>query len=117
MWLRRLLLIPILLGFVGLGVWVYFFYEPKPDARLACYYGGYDFSDGLIGSVTPTTGIRSLRLTLMSGETWKLDPAPDAGDMPTTFTMSRGWTGDVTPGASVEFGSCTDGVVRIRAKE
>ncbi len=114
MWLRRLLLIPILLGFVGLGVWVYFFYEPKPDARLACYYGGYDFSDGLIGSVTPTTGIRSLRLTLMSGETWKLDPAPDAGDMPTTFTMSRGWTGDVTPGASVEFGSCTDGVVRIR---
>jgi pimeloyl-ACP methyl ester carboxylesterase len=114
MWLRRLLLIPILLGFVALGAWFYFFYVPKPDARLACYYGGYDFNGGLMASVTPTSGPRSLRITFMSGETWRLDPAPDATGLPSKFTMSRGWTGEVTPGAAVEFGTCEDGRVRIR---
>jgi uncharacterized protein len=114
MWFRRLLLIPILLGFVALGARVYFFYVPPPDARLACYYGGYDFNDGPIGAVTPTSGVRSLRLTFMSGETWRLDPVPDQESVPSKFTMSRGWTGEVTPDAIVEFGPCADGTVHIR---
>jgi hypothetical protein len=113
MWFRRLLLIPIFLGFVALGAWVYFFYVPPPDARLACYYGGYDFGGGPIGAVTPTSGVRSLRLTFMSGETWRLDPAPDQEGVPSKFTMSRGWTGEVTPDAIAEFGSCADGTLRI----
>lgn len=113
MWVRRLLLVPVLLAFVGLGVWYSFFHEPLPDARLGCYHGGYDLNDGVVASVTPTAG-QSLRLVFMSGETWQLDPAPGADGVPSTFVMSRGWAGEVTPGPTVAFGPCAEGTIVVR---
>ena len=113
MLVRRILLVVVFLGLAALGVWFGFFYTPLPDARLACYYGGYDFDDGMVASVTPTSGPQSLRITFMSGETWKLDPAPNQSGVPAKFAMSRGWTDQVTPNAFATFGSCEDGTVRI----
>jgi pimeloyl-ACP methyl ester carboxylesterase len=94
------------------GAWYMFFYEPPPDGRLACHYGGYDFDGGTVAAVTPTEA-QSLRITFINGETWKLDPAADQSGAPSKFTMSRGWTGEITPNAFVAFGSCEDGTVRI----
>lgn len=113
MWVRRLLLVPVLLGFAALAAWFYYFYEPLPDARLGCYHGGYDLNDGVIASVSPTEG-QSLRLTFMSGETWKLSPAPDSSGVPSTFVVSRGWTDEVTPGPTVVFGPCAERTIRIQ---
>lgn len=114
MWFRRLLLIAVLLGFVAFAVWQVFYFQPLPDTRLACHYGAYDFNGGQIASVTPTAGVKSLRITFMSGETWKLAPAPGSGDVPSSFTMSRAWTDEVTPGAIVDFGPCDEGMIHIR---
>jgi len=102
-----------LLAIIAGGAWYMFIYEPPPDERLACYYGGYDFDGATTASVTPSDP-QSLRVTFMGGETWKLDPLPNQTGMPSHFTMSRGWTGEITPDAVAEFGSCEDGTVRLR---
>jgi len=88
MWIRRLSITLILLAFIALGVYVYFFYSPPPDRRMACYYGAYETGQGRseLIVVTPTTGSQALRMVMMSGETWRLERlASDTKTVPTQF--------------------------------
>jgi uncharacterized protein len=113
MWVRRVLLILIFLGFGALAAWAYFVRPAAPpDARLACAYGAYDFGPGRMAAVTPTSGPRSLRLTFMSGDTWRLDPAPGASDVPSAFAASLGWTDRPIPGVAVAV-DCGNGTITI----
>ncbi|NOT39753.1 MAG: alpha/beta hydrolase [Alphaproteobacteria bacterium] len=111
MWVRRLFLVPIVLGFLALAAWAYFVRPvAPPDARLACHYGAYEFDGGRVAAVTPTSGPQSLRITFLDGQTWRLDPAP--GD-DTLFGMKEGWTDRAWPGDQVTFGSCAAGTMTI----
>lgn len=112
MWVRRLLLVPIVLGFLALAAWAYFVRPaPPPDARLACHYGAYDLGDGRVAAVTPTSGPQALRVTLKSGETWRLEPAPGQAGVPSRFVTSLGWT-DRQVGTAA-FGSCAEGTITL----
>jgi hypothetical protein len=115
MWLRRWLLVPLLVAFVALGAWAYFVRpEAPPDARLACHYGAYDLGDGRVAAVTPTSGPQSLRMTFLSGETWRLKPDPAASQLvPSAFVASIGWTDKPVEGVAVRFASCSEGTVTI----
>jgi pimeloyl-ACP methyl ester carboxylesterase len=114
MWVRRLLLIPIILGLLALAVWAYFLRpETPPDARLACHYGAYEFPGGMFASVTPTTGPQSLRVTFMHGVTLRLVPA-SADAVPSRFNTFNGWTEQLLPGV-VAFTSCAQGTVTLGA--
>jgi len=115
MWVRRLLLVPIFLGLIALGAWVYFVPRaPQPDARLACHYGAYDLGEGRVAAVTPTSGAQTLRMTFMSGETWRLKPDPAASQLvPSAFVASIGWTEQAVEGVAVNFASCKEGTVAI----
>jgi len=116
MWIRRLLVVPILLGLVALGAYLYLTYEPSPDPRLACHYGAYDVDDGRIAAVTPSSGSDTLRIVFMNGATAHLKPiARDSLGVPTTFSSSIGWTDEVWPGSQVDFGTCDDGAMTIQS--
>jgi hypothetical protein len=110
---RRLVLIPVLLGLVAVGAGAYFARRaPQPDARLACHYGAYDLGNGRIAAVTPSAGAKTFRLTFMSGDVWRLDPATQ-DDVPAKFTATQGWTRRPVPGVSVAFAPCADGTLTI----
>jgi pimeloyl-ACP methyl ester carboxylesterase len=115
MWVRRLLLIPIILGLLGLAAWAYFLRpEAPPDARLACHYGAYDLGEGRVAAVTPTSGPQALRMTFLSGETWRLKPDPAASQLvPAAFVASTGWTEKAVEGVAVQFAPCSEGSVTI----
>ncbi len=116
MWVRRLLLIPIFLGLIALGAWVYFVPRaPQPDARLACHYGAYDFGDARVAAVTPTSGgPQALRLTFLSGETWQLKPdLAVTQSVPFAFLPSVGWTDTAVEGVAVRFSPCDEASVTI----
>ena len=115
MWVRRLLLVPILLGLIALGAWAYFARPaPPPDARLACHYGAYDLGEGRVAAVTPT-GPETLRMTFMTGETWQLKPdlAVTYESAPFAFLPSVGWTATAVDGVAVRFSPCEEGTVTI----
>ncbi len=116
MWVRRLLLIPIFLGLGALAAWA-FFVRPAapPDARLACHYGAYDLGNGRVAAVTPTSGPQTLRMTFMSGETWRLkaDPAVTYESVPFAFLPSVGWTDAPVDGVAVRFSACDEATVTI----
>lgn len=115
MWFRRLLLIPLALGLIALGAWAYIVRPvAPPDARLACHYGAYDFGNGRVAAVTPTSGPQSLRMTFMDGQTWRLNPSPsaDKNDL-RTFVATLGWTDRPIEGGPVTFGTCSEGKVTI----
>lgn len=118
MWVRRLLLIPILLGLLALGAYVYFYNDPQPDPRMACYYGAYDLDDGRVVVVSPTSGIQNLRTVFMDGTTELLKPLnKNADGVPTTFSRTVGWTNDTAPaGNQVTFGPCDQGLVTIESR-
>lgn len=116
MWVRRLLLIPIFLGLIALGAWVYFVPRaPQPDARLACYYGAYDLGEGRVAAVSPTSGgAQALRLTFMSGETWRLEPdLAVTQSVPFAFLPSLGWTDAPVDGVAVRFSPCEEATLTI----
>ena len=115
MWFRRLLLIPLFLALIALGAWAYFARPvAPPDARLACHYGAYDFGDGRIAAVTPTSGPQSLRMTFLDGQTWRLNPSPNADKRePLTFMATLGWTDRPVEGGAVTFAPCSEGTVTI----
>jgi pimeloyl-ACP methyl ester carboxylesterase len=88
--------------------------DAPPDARLACYYGAYDLGDGRVAAVTPTSGPQALRMTFMSGETWRLKPDPAASQLvPSAFVASIGWTDTPVDGVAVRFAPCSEGTVTI----
>jgi uncharacterized protein len=115
MWLRRWLLVPLLVALVVLGAWAYFVRpEAPPDARLACHYGAYDLGDGRVAAVTPTSGPQTLRVTFMSGETWRLKPDPAASQLvPAALVASIGWTDKPVEGVAVRFAPCSEGTVTV----
>lgn len=115
MWLRRWLLVPLLVAFVALGAWAYFVRPAAPpDSRLACHYGAYDLGDGRVAAVTPTSGPQTLRVTFMSGETWRLKPDPAASQLvPAAFVASIGWTEKPVEGVAVRFAPCSEGTVTV----
>lgn len=116
MWVRRLLLVPIVLGLLALAAWAYFVRPAAPpDARLACHYGAYDLGNGRIAAVTPTSGAQTLRMTFLSGETWRLtpDPAVTQESVPFAFLPSVGWTDAPVDGVAVRFSSCSEGKITI----
>jgi hypothetical protein len=116
MWVRRILLVLIVLGLLGFGAWTYFTWpEPPPDARLACHYGAYDLGEGRVAAVSPTSGPQGLRMTFMSGETWRLkpDPAVTQESVPFAFLASAGWTDAPVDGVAVRFSDCDAGQVTI----
>ncbi len=112
MWFRRLLVVLVVLGAVGAGVWYYFFYQAPPDARLACYYGAYDLDDGRLLVVTPSSGVQSLRYVLMDGTTARLDLIAK-GSEPNRFSVHRGWSTEAINGAQVTFGACDEGTIEV----
>lgn len=112
-WVGRILLVLVVLVVGGGAAAYYFMQEPKPDERLACYYGAYDFPGGMIASVTASSGKQNLRMTAMNGQTWFLQPAPASGDVPNTFTAAPGWTEKVMDKASVTFAPCDEGKLTI----
>jgi hypothetical protein len=108
MW-RWLLLIPLLLVLAALGAWAYFTWpEPPPDPQLACHYGAYEFGEGRVAAVTPTDEPQALRMTFMSGETWRLEPdlAVSYESVPFAFLASVGWTDAPVNGVAVRFPDC-----------
>lgn len=110
---RRLLLIPVLLGLITLGAWAYFVRRaPQPDARLACHYGAYDLGHARIAAVTPSAGAKTLRLTFTSGDVWRLEPATRDG-VPAKFVATQGWTDRPVPDVSVSFAPCAEGTLTI----
>lgn len=116
MWVRRLLLIPILLGLIALGAWAFLMpREQQPDAKLACYYGAYDLGNGRVAAVSPTSGgPQVLRMTFMTGETWRLRPdSASSQGVPSTFTATLGWTDRPVEGIAVNFAPCSEGAVTI----
>lgn len=115
MWVRRLLLIPILLGLIALAAWAFLVpREPQPDAKLACHYGAYDFGSGRVAAVSPTSGgPQVLRMTFVTGETWRLKPTATSSAVPSKFTAQLGWTDRPVEGVTVTFASCNDGVVTV----
>jgi hypothetical protein len=112
-WVGRVLLALVVLAIAGGAGFYYFNLPPKPDARLACYYGAYDFPGGMIASVTASSGTQNLRLTAMNGGTWFLQPAPGSADVPTKFTIAPGWTEKVMDNASVTFAPCSEGKLTV----
>jgi uncharacterized protein len=115
MWIRRLLVIPILLGLAALAAYLYFVYEAPPDARLACHYGAYTMSDGRAAVVTPSSGVQSLRIVFMDGHTDWLKPEPRQSGVPRTFAGTPGWLEDAPAHSKVEFGACDDGTIAFEA--
>jgi pimeloyl-ACP methyl ester carboxylesterase len=116
MWVRRLLLVPLLLSFVALGAYFHYFYQAPPDARLACHYGAYDLENGHLLVVTPSTGRDTLRIVWMNGLTQHLKPvARDAMGKPTAFRRSTGWgdDNDAWPDDGAFFGSCSEGLITL----
>lgn len=116
MWIRRWLLVPIFLGLGALAAWAYFVRPAAPpDARLACHYGAYDLGNGRVAAVTPTSGPQTLRLTFLSGETWRLtpDPAVTQQSVPFAFVPSVGWTDAPVDGVAVRFAPCSEGKITI----
>lgn len=112
MWIRRILFVVSLLGLAGLAAWIVYFHEPAPDARLACYYGAYDLSDGRVLTLSPSSGTQSLRFVFMSGDTGKLLPDADQpSGVPRKFTAGPGWDSRTPVRATAEFGPCEEGVV------
>jgi pimeloyl-ACP methyl ester carboxylesterase len=115
MLVRRIGIVVALLGLLGLAVWIYFFHQPKPDARLACHYGAYRSAGGEAFSVTPSSGFQVLRITAMSGETWRLDAiAPQAHEAPSAFTAAPGWSDVKAQGVTVKFAACADGTLTVQ---
>jgi pimeloyl-ACP methyl ester carboxylesterase len=113
-WVRRIFLGLVLVAVAG-GAGAYFYFkEPVPDARLACYYGAYDLSGGGIAVVTPSSGTQNLRLVLMTGETWFLQPVDQgAGGVPNKFSIAQGWTEKIIAGSDVAFGLCDEGKIAL----
>jgi pimeloyl-ACP methyl ester carboxylesterase len=97
----------------ALGVYFYYFYEPPPDARLACHYGAYDLNDGRVVSISPSSGRQSLRFVLMNGDTGRL--LPDAGQtgVPRAFSAGPGWEGETPVRAKATFGACEEGTIAL----
>ena len=115
MLVRRIGIVVALLGLVALAVWLALFNQPKPDARLACHYGAYRSAAGEAFAVTPSAGYQVLRITAMSGETWRLDPlTPAANDAPTAFTAAPGWSDAKVPGVTIKFDACTQGTLTVQ---
>lgn len=112
-WVLRVLGALVLIGAAAGGYYYYSNLPVLPDERLACHYGAYKFADGSIGSLTPSSGKQNFRITMMSGETWFLQPIAGGGDPPTKFSAARGWTGDIAPNASVDLGSCAEGKLTL----
>ncbi len=106
MLVRRILLVFILLGFAGLGVWLTIFHKPAPDVRLACHYGAYDLSDGRVVVISPSSGAQSLRFVFMDGDTGRLLPIAGQAGTPTKFAAGPGWAGETPVRATAEFGAC-----------
>lgn len=115
MWVRRLLLVPIVLGLLALAAWAYFVRPAAPpDARLACHYGAYDLGDGRVAAVTPTSGAQTLRMTFLDGETWRLKPGANvSGQVPASFNAAIGWTDMPVEGVTVTFAPCAEGTATI----
>jgi len=113
MWLRRLLLIPLLLAVAALGAYVYVFNDPQPDARLACYYGAYDLDDGRIVVISPSSGAQALRFVFMDGITGRLEPVAKQGsEVPRAFAGRSGWSTDGPKPHKASFGPC-DGTMAL----
>ena len=113
-WVGRILLGLVLVAIAG-GAGAYFYFKaPVPDARLACYYGAYDLSAGGIAVVSPSSGTQNLRLVLMTGETWFLQPLGQSAGVPNKFSISQGWTEKIIAGSDVGFGTCAEGKLGIR---
>lgn len=118
MWLRWLMLVPTLLGFIGVAAWMYFVYEPLPDPELACHYGAYDLDDGRVVTISPSSGRQTLRMVYMNGLTEHLKPIVfDAQGAPSVFSRSLGWSDNAFVGDQVAFGSCKDGVIELLTHE
>ena len=81
-WVLRVLGVLVLIGAAAGGYYYYANLPVLPDEQLACHYGAYKFADGSIGSLTPSMGKQNFRLTMMSGETWFLQPLAGPGDLP-----------------------------------
>ena len=114
MW-RWLLLILLSLVLVALGAWAYLTWpEPPPDPHLACHYGAYELAEGRVAAVTPTDGPQALRMTFVSGETWRLKPDPAASQLvPSLFVALTGWTENPVEGVTVRFAPCNEGRIAI----
>jgi len=114
MLVRRVLLVVLLLGLAGLGAWMALFHETAPDARLTCYYGAYDLSDGRTVVLSPSSGAQSLRFVFMDGDTGRLTPAAgQGGAIPRKFTAGPGWASDAPVRATAQFGTCADGKLTL----
>jgi pimeloyl-ACP methyl ester carboxylesterase len=113
MLVRRILLVLIVLGFAGLGAWLYYFYEPAPDVRLTCTYGAYDLSDGRVVVLSPSSGAQSLRFVFMDGDTGRLLPVAGQSGVPRKFAAGPGWAGETPVRATAEFGTCDEGKVTL----
>ncbi|MFM9865507.1 MAG: alpha/beta hydrolase family protein [Micropepsaceae bacterium] len=115
MWVRRILLVLIFLGFGALAAWAYFVRPvAPPDPRLACQYGAYRTDAGELMVISPTAGGSALRMVMMNGKTWRLNPWPtEAGAAPDSFWPSEGWREEQPsqPRAHVDFGSCSEGTI------
>ena len=113
-WVLRIFLVFVVLG-GGAGAYFYYATRPVlPDPRLACYYGAYETDRHELVVITPTSGREALRMVMMYGETWRLEPTqPNTSATPTAFSASPGWTEKVNTGATVEFGSCAEGTVGV----
>ena len=109
MWVRRIFFIMAMAGLAALGVWSLYFRQPTPDARMACYYGAYDLSDGRFVVITPSGGVQNLRFVLMDGTTGKLRPTKASSqDIPQKFSAGPGWEGEAPIRATVTFSKCSD---------
>lgn len=112
-WVFRILLVLLLLGAAGVGaLWYTLFYEPPPDARLACYYGAYDLSDGRVVVVNPSSGTQSLRFVFMDGDTGRLLPVAGQS-VPKRFTAGPGYSGETPVRAVADFGDCGSGAISL----
>ncbi len=110
-WVGRILLGLVIVPVAG-GAGAYFYFEaPVPDARLACYYGAYETDQHELIVVTPTSGREALRIVLMNGETWRLEPTTPIDHTPIQFSASMGWADVISEGATFQFGSCAEGTV------
>ncbi len=114
MWVRRIILVFVLLAFAALGAYLTFFHKALPDSRLACHTGAYDLDDGRIVTISPSSGAQSFRFVFMDGDTGRVVPAPGQSNAaPRNFIGGPGWASEAPVRTKIAFGSCDEGTIAL----
>jgi len=105
MWLRRLLIGPVVLGLMALAVWAAFFKTQTTPPQIACHFGAYRLEDGRLIAFAATGIPEAMRFALMSGETGRLRPAVHNRKLD-IYEGGSGWASDSPVAHRVTFEGC-----------